>query len=114
MLRRNMHSLHALGYLIERVELPTPDPLAAARYSCIYWVDHLCDWNPSSSGDYLADLQDGGGINTFLRRKYLYWLEALSLCKSMLEGVVSMAKLEALTYVIPRRDLLSILHANIT
>jgi hypothetical protein len=32
----------------------------------------------------------------FLKAKYLYWLEARSLCKSMLEGVVLIAELEAL------------------
>lgn len=32
----------------------------------------------------------------FVRKKYLYWLEALSLCRSMPEGVFAMAKLEAL------------------
>ena len=44
-LRRDIYSLRALGYPIERVELPEPDPLAASRYSCIHWVDHFCDWN---------------------------------------------------------------------
>src|SRR5205814_204663 len=44
-LRRDIYSLRVLGYSIERVEQPDPDPLAASRYSCIYWVDHLCDWN---------------------------------------------------------------------
>jgi hypothetical protein len=39
-------------------------------------------------------------VDVFVRKKYLYWLEALSLCKSMSEGVLSMAKLEALIQVI--------------
>ena len=39
-------------------------------------------------------------VDVFVRKKYLYWLEALSLCRSMSEGVLSMAKLEALTQVI--------------
>jgi hypothetical protein len=47
-LRRDIYSLRALGYPIERVIQPDPDPLAALRYSCIYWVDHLCDWNANS------------------------------------------------------------------
>jgi hypothetical protein len=113
-LRRDMYSLRALGYPIERVEQPDLDPLGASRYSCTYWVDHLCDWNPNSSANHPVVLQDGGDIDTFLRKKYLYWLEALSLCKSMSEGVVSMAKLEDLTHVTPGQDVLSRLHTNIT
>jgi archaellum biogenesis ATPase FlaH len=35
-LRRDIYSLHALGYPIERAKPPDPDPLATSRYSCIY------------------------------------------------------------------------------
>jgi hypothetical protein len=99
-LRRDMYSVRALGYPIERVKQPDPDPLAASRYSCIYWIDHLCDWDRGSSANHGIDLQDGGAVDTFIRKKYLYWLEALSLCRSMSNGVVSIAKLEALIQVI--------------
>ncbi|KAF2452251.1 WD40-repeat-containing domain protein, partial [Lineolata rhizophorae] len=75
---------------------PDPDPLAASHYSCAYWIDHLCDLNPVSSTIYAKYMQDGGVIDIFLREKYLYWLEALSLCKSMPKGVVSMAMLQSL------------------
>ncbi|KAF2193435.1 hypothetical protein K469DRAFT_549877 [Zopfia rhizophila CBS 207.26] len=95
-LRRDIYSLGRLGYPIELVKQPDPDPLAASRYSCIYWVDHICDWNPNSSANHGVALQDGGAVEDFVRRKYLYWLEALSLCGGMSDGVVSMAKLEAL------------------
>jgi len=39
-LRRDIYSLRALGYPIERVgqQDPDPHPLAASRYSCIYWA----------------------------------------------------------------------------
>jgi hypothetical protein len=99
-LRRDMYNLGTLGYPAEQIEPPDPDPLAASRYSCIYWIDHLCDWNPSSSAEDEVDLKDGGTVNSFLRQRYLYWLEALSLCKSISRGVVLMAKLEALIEVI--------------
>jgi WD40 repeat protein len=36
----------------------------------------------------------------FLRGKYLYWLEALSLCRSISEGILSMAKFEDVIQVI--------------
>jgi hypothetical protein len=114
-LQRDMYNLHEPGYPIERVEQPEPDPLGASRYSCIYWIDHLCTWNPISSAVRPVDLQDRGRVDRFLRQKYLYWLEALSLCQSMPKGVVSMAKLEALIHVIPQRECcLRRMHANIT
>ncbi|KAH7394750.1 hypothetical protein BKA66DRAFT_567128 [Pyrenochaeta sp. MPI-SDFR-AT-0127] len=93
-LRRDTYSLCTLGYLAERIKPPDPETLAALRYLCIYWIDHLCDWNPSSSAEDKDDLQDGGTVDSFLRERYFYWLEALSLCKSMSKGVVSIAKLE--------------------
>ena len=101
-LRRDMYSLGALGYPAEQVRQPDPDPLAASRYSCIYWIDHICDWNSNSSAALSVDLQDGGVVHEFMRKKYLYWLEALSLCKSMSKVIVSIEKLETLIQVILR------------
>jgi hypothetical protein len=98
-LRRDIYGLCAPGFPIDQVEQPDPDPLAATDYSCIYWVDHLCDWDSSKSAKRRDDLQDGGAADKFLRQKYLYWLEGLSLRRSISEGVLSMAKLEGLLQV---------------
>lgn len=100
-LRRNVYGLGALGYPIEQVEQPDPDPLAASRYSCIYWIDHLCDWSSHCSTYDASILRSKGVVDSFMRKQYLYWLEALSLCRSMSKGVVSMFRLEALTKVNP-------------
>jgi hypothetical protein len=106
-LKRDIYSLGALGCPIEEVEQPNPDPLVAARYSCTYWIDHLCNWNFGTSKHHRGVLQDKDAVESFarvesfLRKNYLYWLESLSLCKSMSKGVVSMAKLETSTNVIP-------------
>ena len=97
-LRRDIFSLGAPGFPIDQVKQPSPDPLSQARYSCVYWVDHLLHCNPSRNA--AGDLQDDGSVGKFLRQNYLYWLEALSLCRSVAEGVLSMAKLEALSQVI--------------
>ena len=105
-LRRDMYSLGALGYPAEQVRPPDPDPLASSRYSCIYWIDHLYDWNSSSPTDHSVDLQDSGVIHVFMREKYLYWLEALSLCKNMSKVIVSVAKLETIVQVILRSAIL--------
>jgi hypothetical protein len=93
-LRRDMYSISATGYPIDRVQPPNPDPLVALYYSCIYWIDHLYDSELSHSAHAIASVQ------TFLEKKYLYWLEALSLCKSISKGVVSIAKLQVLLQVI--------------
>ena len=112
-LRRDIYSLRAPGYPIEQVKRPNPDPLAASRYSCIYWVNHLCAWNFNSREEHRVDLRDGGAVEIFVRKKYLYWLEALSLCGSISNGVTSMAKLEALLQVLLRSAILFIVHPDI-
>lgn len=111
-LRRDIYRLGSLGYPIERVKQPDPDPLAASHYSCIYWVNHLCRWNFNSCANHGVNLWDEGVIEDFVRKKYLYWLEALSLCGSMSDGVVSMARLEALLQVLLGSAMLSIVHAD--
>jgi len=128
-LRRDMYDLRAPGFPIDQVKVkqPDPDPLAAVRYSCVYWVDHLHNANSGSYSVYMillefflywlaflgllggialnkhpwhqSDLCDCGAIHTFLREKYLYWLEALSLLRSMSDGVLAITKLEGLLQV---------------
>ena len=98
-LQRDIYSLGSLGFAIEDVRPPEPDPLAASRYLCVYWIDHLYDSKPKSWADSVSNLQVTGAIDKFIRRKYLYWLEGLSLCRSIGKGVVSMAKLCSLVEV---------------
>ncbi|KAG4432782.1 hypothetical protein IFR05_011734 [Cadophora sp. M221] len=95
-LRRDVYSLRAPGISIGQVKQPDPDPLAAVRYSCLYWVDHLLDCR--SRKDIIKDLEDSGLVYSFLCQYFLYWLEALSLLKSLSEGVVMIQKLEDLLY----------------
>ncbi|KAJ5379592.1 Vegetative incompatibility protein HET-E-1 [Penicillium cosmopolitanum] len=92
-LRRDMYNMGALGTPINEVKQPEPDPLAAGRYSCVYWVDHL-----EQAGSY-EELQDTGTVDTFLRTRCLYWLEALSLLRSVTDGVMSIQKLGVLLQV---------------
>jgi hypothetical protein len=98
-LHRDMYSLEAPGHPIENVKLPEADPLAVSRYPCVYWIDHLCDSNPEFPENSSGDLQVAKGLDMFFRKKYLYWLEGLSLCKSVGKGVISMAKLWLLVQV---------------
>jgi hypothetical protein len=98
-LHRDMYSLKELGCPIENAKPLDLDPLAASRYSCVYWIDHLCDSKPASRANSGSGLQVAGVVDGFLRTKYLYWLEGLSLCKSIAKGVVSMVKLRHLVEV---------------
>jgi hypothetical protein len=97
---RDMYSLRALGCTLDDdIEAPNPDPLASSRYACIYWIDHLYDLSLTASTTYAESLRDGGIIESFLQSRFLYWLEALSLCKSMSKGVVSIGKLQKMVQV---------------
>ena len=97
-LQRNVYNLRRPGFPISQVKPPSPDPLAAAKYSCIYWVKHLVESLKSIKHE---DTQDDGKVEVFLRNKYLYWLEALSLLGRMSDGVLSMANLRSLLQVGP-------------
>ncbi|RDW66117.1 hypothetical protein BP6252_09752 [Coleophoma cylindrospora] len=95
----DIYSLYRPGFSIDMIEKPDPDPLSAIGYPCVYWVDHLYDGESSKSAKDSDCLQDNSDIDNFLRKKYLYWLEALSLLKSTPEGVLSMIKLDKLVQV---------------
>ncbi|KAF2033038.1 hypothetical protein EK21DRAFT_98596 [Setomelanomma holmii] len=99
-LHRDMYSLKVLGTPIEYAEPPKPDPLAASRYPCVYWIDHLYDSKPKSLADSVVDLHVASVVDDFLRNKYLYWLEGLGLCKSVKKGVISMAKLWSIVQLV--------------
>jgi nucleoside-triphosphatase THEP1 len=96
-LRRDIYSLVHPGYPIDQVNQPDPDPLAAIRYACVYWVNHLSEC--SSSKNTIQDLRDNDSIGNFFANDYLHWLEALSLSRSLSEGIASMLKLESLLQV---------------
>ncbi len=68
----------------------------------MYWVDNFDAYIRSVSPiipidtKYEHDLRRGGRIDKFLREKYLFWLEALSMIGSILQGVLTTEKLESL------------------
>ena len=92
-LKRDMYGLKEPGIPINEVQMPSSDPLATIRYSCVFWVDHLRD----SIGD--QDTPQHNILNTvqtFVEQKYLYWLEAVSLLRAMPEGVIAIRQLDGL------------------
>lgn len=96
-LERDIYNIKHPGFPIERVRERNPNPLAMARYSCVYWVDHLKDC--SSSPNTNQGIQEAAAVDTFLRQKYLNWIEALSLLRSLSEGIAAIVKLDSLLQV---------------
>ncbi|KAG7418587.1 Vegetative incompatibility protein HET-E-1 [Fusarium oxysporum f. sp. raphani] len=95
-LQRDLYNLRDPGLCVKEIR-PDQDRLSGVQYPCIYWVDHLIE--AAKQHDNLVradDLQDNGRVYRFLSKKFLYWLEALSLLRGMPEGVVAMTKLEIL------------------
>ena len=91
-LQRDIYTLHAPGFPIDKVEPPIPDPMAVVQYSCLYWVDHLLKGD--TRGNSNNDLNDSGLVYNFLCKSFLYWLEALSLMRSLSSGIIMIRKLE--------------------
>jgi len=91
-LHRDMYHLRDHGTLIDQVKAANPDPLAPSRYSCVHWINHLCEIASHSSVQ--NDISNNGHISTFVKRLFLYWLEALSLMRMMSSGVAMVRKLQ--------------------
>ena len=87
-LRRDMYNLRDPGSVIENVPDPDPDLLGPIRYSCLFWVDHLCKVDDQSL-DHTKEMSDDGAIFAFLREHFLHWLESLSLIHKLSDGVLS-------------------------
>ncbi|CAJ2504430.1 Uu.00g118240.m01.CDS01 [Anthostomella pinea] len=92
-LKRDIYGLHDRGFPIKDVprRRPDPDPLAAIGYSCVHWVNHLIDASKAPGRD--DSVQEYGTADRFLRKKGLYWIESLSLLRSMSEGMLALERL---------------------
>ena len=88
-LQRDIYNLQEPGSMVESV--PDSDPLGSIRYSCMFWVDHLCEADRSL--DQRKNLSDDGAIFAFLKEHFLHWLESLSLINKLSDGVLSIKKL---------------------
>ncbi|KAL6830732.1 quinon protein alcohol dehydrogenase-like superfamily [Trichoderma sp. SZMC 28015] len=82
-LKRDIYSLSNPAFLVDKVQEHSPDLLVCVYYSCVYWVDHLEESGQTmkeyGDAELFNDLQDHGRVHWFLKRNFLYWLEALSL-----------------------------------
>jgi hypothetical protein len=109
-LQRDVYDLQHPGFSITEVKAPDPDPLASIRYSCVSWVDHLCEIESSHDGvgvfradhfcfpngespECKVELMDDGPVFGFLKERFLRWLESLSLLGKLSDGVHSIRRL---------------------
>jgi hypothetical protein len=93
-LQHNILDIKLVGISTEEFTHPRSDPLAAVKYACVYWVDHLLEgW---CGEDKYHNLDDGGCVDRFLRQKYLHWLESLGILGCVPDGITAMLKLEDL------------------
>jgi hypothetical protein len=90
-LRRDMYNLQDPGSIVK--DIPDPDPLGSIRYSCVFWVDHLCKADDQSLDRRKDELSSNAAIFAFLREHFLHWLESLSLISKLSDGVLSIGKL---------------------
>jgi hypothetical protein len=95
-LRRNILQIGSPEVPIDKVRHPSRNPLAAAQYGCLYWVDHLQDSRWIENNDLCYK---GGYLDVFLRQKYLHWLEALSILGNISQGISALFKLDGLLQV---------------
>ncbi|KAH9208246.1 NWD1 like protein, partial [Leptodontidium sp. 2 PMI_412] len=100
-----MVSSTALATPFIRLCLGRPSPPGRGLYrsgwrwvctACLYWADHL----PGSrtTKDTVKNLEDSSSVYNFLHQYFLYWLGALSLLKSVSEGIVMIRRLEGLQF----------------
>ncbi|KAI0850603.1 quinon protein alcohol dehydrogenase-like superfamily [Daldinia vernicosa] len=94
-LRRNIYDLDDWGLPVNQVRPPHPDPLAAVRYSCIYWAIHMAECQSDNQAQH-GNLQDNGAVHKFIQGHYLHWLEALSILKSVPQGISGISRLNRL------------------
>ncbi|KAI1068485.1 hypothetical protein LB507_004342 [Fusarium sp. FIESC RH6] len=85
-LDQDMYNLVCPGVSIEDAILnrPDPDPLEGLVYACVFWAEHLQLayelFDQKKSGEGLPSLNPA---HDFIAEKFLFWLEALSLCGSI-------------------------------
>ncbi|CAJ0554953.1 Ff.00g134660.m01.CDS01 [Fusarium sp. VM40] len=85
-LHKDLFGLVRLGVTVEEAirNRPEPDPLRGLKYACISWADHL---QIAFKLDQQGEFDDTSSLINlavdFIKDKFLFWLEALSLCQKL-------------------------------
>lgn len=91
-LKRDMWNLKHPG-MEKSGRRPASDPLNYISYACCFWVEHLECINT----EHTICHQNEGMIETFLKKHFLHWLEALSLLGNLSEGAMALWVLQEFT-----------------
>ena len=67
------------------------------QYACQHWIGHLECASPQQRNQ--LGLHDGGEVHAFFKKRFLYWMEAMSLMGKMPETVLMMKALSAMLKV---------------
>ncbi|KAM0555880.1 hypothetical protein ACHAPJ_006282 [Fusarium lateritium] len=98
-LKRDMYNLKNPAITETEIKVPKDNRLASYRYSCIYWVDHLCDHMSRKRKLDESDTiraEDASEVYCFLKSKFLFWIEALNILGNMPQAVQAIQKLQRL------------------
>ena len=92
-LRQNPCNLTSPGTLKSEINYKIIDNTLSleVRYACRYWVHHL--------GQTGRRIRDGELVYAFLRKYFLYWLEAMSLMGEVSASIHMVSRLQSLTKV---------------
>ncbi|KAF5577877.1 vegetatible incompatibility het-E-1 [Fusarium pseudocircinatum] len=91
-LHRNLYELKESCVVIDDITVLPSAPLTIAGYACVYWVDHFCACLLAASQHQNSLCHDM--ITHFMKNKYLYWLEAMSLLRCTSKALEAMQRLE--------------------
>ncbi len=94
-LHRDIYGLHEPAFPVDQILVPTPNPLAAIQYSCVYWIDHALASGLKQRMAEDTNLAEGCEIDDFIRSRFLFWLESLGILHALDEAVMAIERLEA-------------------
>ncbi|KAH7254734.1 hypothetical protein B0J15DRAFT_559062 [Fusarium solani] len=103
-LKENIYGLSSYGTLIGEFTRPNPDPLSPLEYSCLHWARHLVE-----SAACRKDVTIVDQVMHFLRDKFTYWLEALSLLGQLPVAAKATVDIESVLGPVEAKDFLEFL-----
>lgn len=95
--KKDMYGLVNPGSSIDdpKCDPSNSGPLASVAYCCVYWIHHFERATSASSVASYLDIEETHKvIYNFIETKFIYWLEALSLLRSVFGGMTAIQKLE--------------------
>ncbi|RBR14463.1 uncharacterized protein FIESC28_07699 [Fusarium coffeatum] len=88
-LHRNIYNAPDDTLYIHEISKPSSTVLDSIRYGCIYWVEHLS----KSPAHAIRSPSTCLLVETFLKTRYLYWLEAMSLLRCVSTAIRAIGQL---------------------